>query len=687
MEINLSIGFISYLASGLLFLLLLIIYFIGFQRGQSGRVFLLLISATAIWSGLLTLSQIGGSIAFEMIAVAELLRYFTWFYVLQSVSGRYIESPYKLSEFDFLSPLVITFLFLVALVSLGVNDQIVDYFQLNTPVVLEITWMFVFSIIGLMLVEQLYRNTPKTNQWRINYLCISAGAIFIYDFFVFSNALLTLSIDYEFWSARGIVNVLIIPVLVVASVRNPALAPNLHISRQFVFHSTTLLGAGIYLLLMSLAGFYIKESSGEWGKLLQASFLFAALLLLSVLFFSSSIQARVKRYLSYSFRNKYDYRNEWNRFSRTLLMLDPEVSLYVRALIAISQIVNSSGASLWLKDNHQYVYRAFWKIKVEEDEPERESSELIRMIHEKRTLFTRQEFMESLDESANNQHWFLQNKNSWLIIPLWLNEELFGFIHLNSPIIDTQLDIEDLDLLNTVAHHVALSLFLKQADTELQQAQRFRDINQMTAFLMHDLKTVLSQLSLLVENAREHKNNPQFIDDMINTVEHTTSKMQRLMQQLKEPEKKPEKTSVNLIDVVNSILDTFRHHHIQPLLLNNLDFEPMLQAEKEELYSAIKHIVQNAVESIDKTGEVNIRLESENEQEISISISDTGKGMTQEFIAERLFRPFDSTKGVSGMGVGVYQSREYFRSLEGDLVVSSQPGQGTEFTITLPINL
>ena len=58
--------------------------------------------------------------------------------------------------------------------------------------------------------------------------------------------------------------------------------------------------------------------------------------------------------------------------------------------------------------------------------------------------------------------------------------------------------------------------------------------------------------------------------------------------------------------------------------------------------------------------------------------------MDADFIANRLFQPFDSTKGVTGMGIGVYQSRGYIRFLDGELDVSSQPGKGTTFKITLP---
>ncbi len=687
MEIILSLGFISFLVSGFLFLLILIIYFIGFRGKLKAKPFLLLVSATLVWSGLLTLSQIGPSIAFGMIIVSELLRYFTWFYVLQSASGQYAGKPYQPGTYSFFSPLNIAILFGIAFITLSFNDYLSAIFELQSTISIQIGWMLFFSILGLALVEQLFRNTVPAYRWSINLLCISAGAIFVYDLFVFSNALLVQTIDYEFWSARGIVNVLIVPTLLIAAARNPDLAPHIHVSRQFVFHSTAIFGVGIYLILMSIAGYYVKESSGEWGKILQASFLFASLLLLVVLFFSSTIKLRIKHYLNYSFRNKYDYREEWNRFSRTLLTHDPEISLFKRSLQAIGQIVDSQGSTLWIKDNHQFICKAYWRLALDNPEPEPDDSRLIEFIHEKGELFSKQEFEQNRQGLGNSNHWFMQIENSWLIIPLWINEELYGFIHLRSPTIasDVNLDIEDIDLLNTIAHHVSLSLFLKDTDIALQQAQKFTDMNQMTAFLMHDLKTILSQLTLLVENSRAHKSNPEFVDDMVNTVEHTTHKMHRVMQLLKNPDQLGTATAKPILEVINTIVESFRHHQICPVIVNRHNLDPIIVANQEQLYSAIKNIVQNAVESTGKSGKVEIDLVTVSGNQLTMDILDDGKGMSHEFISDRLFRPFDSTKGVSGMGMGVFQSREFFRSIKGDLNVTSQENIGTHFTIQLPV--
>jgi signal transduction histidine kinase len=107
-------------------------------------------------------------------------------------------------------------------------------------------------------------------------------------------------------------------------------------------------------------------------------------------------------------------------------------------------------------------------------------------------------------------------------------------------------------------------------------------------------------------------------------------------------------------------------------------------ADKDRLTSAIENLIQNAQEATQKDGHVIIHLRREHGQAV-ISVEDDGMGMDQAFIRDRLFRPFDTTKGDTGMGIGAYDSREYLRALDGDLTVVSKPGQGTIFTIHIPL--
>lgn len=681
---NLSIGFISFLTSTVVFLVILLIYFIGLKKFSRGKLFLILILATLIWSIILTMSQIGPSISFNLVVVAELLRFFTWFYILQQVAGYYREQPFQFNLQNPLSPLIIITIFLTSILTLILNDQLILFLQFNNHNIIQIGWMMVFSVLGLVLVEHLYRNTSVENRSKINYLCISAGAIFAYDFFVFADALLLRSIDYEYWSARGIVNVLIVPTLMLAAVKNPTLAPTLHISRKFVFHSTTLVASGLYLTLMSFVGYYIKQQSGNWGTVLQTTFLVAAFLLLVALFFSATLKTRIKRYLSRSFSYKYDYRDEWNRFSNTLLSRDSKLSIFKRSLQAVGQIVDSQGASLWLKDENIYLCHTGWNMRVDNFNPESKDSTFIQYLQHNQNLFTLDNYIKQND-AVNSDHWFLTTQESWMILPLWINDQLFGFIHLKQSVAPMVLDVEDSDLLNTIAHHIVLSLSINESYTASQQTERFNQISQMTAFLVHDLKTLLSQLSLLVENGKIHKDNPSFINDMLNTLAHVTKKMQRLIQQLKDPEIKDDTLFCDISAVIETIVEEYQQHPVKVLFNNQLKDEIFITARQEELDSAIKHIVQNAVESVGTLGKVNIELGLINDNNIIITITDNGKGMSREFISERLFKPFDSTKGVSGMGIGMYQSRVYIRSINGEMFVTSNPGNGTTFTLHLPL--
>ena len=384
MESIFTIGKFGFLLSGGLYVFLLAIYFFSFYKGSFSKQFLLLLIANIIWSFLLLLSQFGASIPLEMAIASDVLRAYTWIYVLQTALGIYQDKEFWYARWNPLSRTNLLAFFLLALLLLGLDEFVSGIFNSVSNATIPIFLLFIFIIIGLLFVELLYRNTRKEHRHAVLYLCISAGAVFVYDLFVYSNALLLLRIDYELWVFRGYVNVLIVPALALAAVRNPTLAPELHVSREFVFHSSTLIGTGIYLFMMSLAGFYIKESSGEWGKILQILFLVFALALMLTVLLSSKIKLRIKRYLNTSFRNKYDYRIEWNRFSLTLLNHESGASIYDRVLQAIAQVVDSQGATLWLKDNKGYTLKSIWGSGFDKPHYEHETSPLIRFLQEKK---------------------------------------------------------------------------------------------------------------------------------------------------------------------------------------------------------------------------------------------------------------------------------------------------------------
>ena len=107
--------------------------------------------------------------------------------------------------------------------------------------------------------------------------------------------------------------------------------------------------------------------------------------------------------------------------------------------------------------------------------------------------------------------------------------------------------------------------------------------------------------------------------------------------------------------------------------------------DRDRMVSVVENLIHNAQDATADDGEINVSLlRKANRGEILIE--DSGCGMDAEFVRERLFRPFDTTKGDTGMGIGAYECREYVHSLGGEIRVKSTPGQGTRMTITLPLS-
>jgi putative PEP-CTERM system histidine kinase len=189
---------------------------------------------------------------------------------------------------------------------------------------------------------------------------------------------------------------------------------------------------------------------------------------------------------------------------------------------------------------------------------------------------------------------------------------------------------------------------------------------------------------MIVKNSEKHKHNPEFIDDSIETLQNVVKKIEHILGQLKKGNIKSEQTArVNLREIIHDV--QIQQSHMQPqvdFLIDSGDY--WVQAEKFKLISILGHLVQNAQEATSDDGQVSLHL-SRQPGEIVLEIADTGCGMDEVFIQQRLFKPFDTTKGNAGMGIGVYEANEYIQQLGGKIHVTSQVGRGTTFTMILPL--
>jgi len=228
------------------------------------------------------------------------------------------------------------------------------------------------------------------------------------------------------------------------------------------------------------------------------------------------------------------------------------------------------------------------------------------------------------------------------------------------------------------------ALALSHASDALSRSRQFEAYNRLSAFLVHDLKNLVTQVSLIVKNSEKHKYNPEFIDDAIATLENVVHKIEHLLSQLKKGLAKTDSMIIiNLAAVIRDVAIQQAGNKPALQLPSNLDKVEIL-GEKEKITAILGHLVQNAQEATPDTGFVSLEL-SKDERNAIIKVIDNGCGMDDKFIAERLFKPFDTTKGNAGMGIGVYEAHEYIVKHSGSVDVESKLGVGTTFTIKLPL--
>ena len=541
----------------------------------------------------------------------------------------------------------------------------------------------ILAIAGMVLVEGLFRGIPKDERWAVKFACLGVVGLFVYDFYLYSDAMLFQQVNPEIWAARGFVNALTVPLLAISAARNPRWSPNLAVSRRVMFHSAALLSSGIYLLAMAAAGYYLRYAGGNWGTIMQAVFLFGSVLLLAVILFSGTVRSWLKVSISkHFFRYNYDYREEWIRFTRTLSAKEP--ALGDRVIRAIAELVESPGGVLFASgESGTCEVVAHWNMHAASAE-ELLAGSFCRFLETRQWVVDLEEWRACPEkyDGLSIPAWLNDIPQAWLIVPLVLQERLVGFTVLAHARSRIRLNWEVLDLLKIAGSQAASYLSQEQSANALMVARQFESFNRMSTFVVHDLKNLVSQLSLMLTNAEKHRDNPEFQKDMLETIDHSIQKMKLLLHKLSRGHQvdKPEPICLDKL-LLKAVAEksTFRPSPV----VGRLDADLMVHGDRERLERIVGHLIQNAIEATGSNGKVAVRL-ARQETWAVVEVEDNGQGMSEEFVREHLFRPFVSTKSA-GMGIGVFEAREYIHELGGRLEVLSTLDIGTTFRLYIPL--
>ncbi|MEO6387843.1 MAG: XrtA/PEP-CTERM system histidine kinase PrsK [Croceibacterium sp.] len=550
-----------------------------------------------------------------------------------------------------------------------------------------LTFRLLFCVGALVLVHNLYAGASQIARQALGWPAAALAVMWLYDLNLATIAYLGDGPSDLFEMLRGPAMVLVGVMLAIGALRHNS---NLKFgpSRSFAFQSASLIVIGAYLGGMLLVSQGLAYVGGDLARVMQAAFLALAGALAVAVLPSRRLRGWLRVTLTkHLFQHRYDYRAEWLRFTGTMGRAGPSTtSLGERIVQAVADITDSqAGCLLTARDDGSLTLEACWQwsdLYVPGEALSPAGAQ----------YFEQSEFIVDLDtirrEPANGvpanvvPDWLMHELSAWAMVPLLHYDRLVGIVLLTRPVVARRLDWEDFDLLRVVGRQLASYLAEQSSQDALSEAQRFDEFNRRIAFVMHDIKNLASQLSLLASNAEKHADKPEFRVDMLVTLRNSADKLQGLLSRLDRygAHGRDVLQPVALDQVAHRVAARYKGQH-DVIVIDRPGC--VAQAEPENLEQALVHLVQNAIEASAPKSPVFIDLRTEYSQAV-IEVTDSGTGMSPEFVRNQLFKPFHSSK-QGGFGIGAFEARELVRAMDGRLEVESRVDLGTRFVLRLKL--
>lgn len=538
----------------------------------------------------------------------------------------------------------------------------------------------------LVLVHNLYGQADASSRSTIGMVMLALVATWGYDLNLYTLRYLDPASSGLLGDWRGLLIALTAPLFALGA--GHADGWRIRLSRDATFQSLSLLAICAYFAVMAILATALGSAGVDWARPMLAAML--ALLVVAAMVLVPSPRARAWARVmlaKHFFEHRYDYRAEWLRFAETVGRSGPTVApLGERVVRAFADIVEAPGGMLLVRDDQgQIVPAATWNWEGADFAPDEFDRLRWREVERDKRILAFDALRQgdpAREKRTPLPPWLQDDTTAWAGVPLIHEDRLVGLVLLAAPATYRPLDWEDFDLLRTAGRQAASTLAESLGSAALGRAQRFDEFNRRFAFILHDVKNLVSQLSLLSRNAERHADNPEFRADMVATIKSSVGKMNDLLARLgPTSEQRPARLEpVALRSLVAAAIAGKRARHDIELLG---DGDQLAMADPLLLEQAIGHLVQNAIDASAPADPVQVRMGGD-ATSATIAIVDHGHGMDADFVRTRLFEPFASTKD-GGFGIGAYEARAIVQSMGGRLTVDSRPGKGSKFTIHLAV--
>lgn len=538
------------------------------------------------------------------------------------------------------------------------------------------------AMSALILVHHLYDAVTPAARHDIRLVLAALALFWAIDLAFYTAAYFIGDSPQIIVAARGLALIVLAPMFALAVHRGGDWS--LQVSRTVAYQSLSLAAVALYVALMTVATALLASLGGMLARIVQTAFVFGAtaamLTLISTPWLRAWTRVKLAKHL---FRHRYDYRSEWARFTETLGRPDSaDAALEQRIVKAVADVTDSPAGLLLTPDGPYLGVTAAWSWS--EEPPAAGDEALARYLEASGRVIeldgARGPDCDPLERSAIPS-WLLESPEAWALVPLLHFNTLAGAIVLARPPVARRLDWEDFDLLKLLGRQAASYLAEAASHAALAEARRFDEFNRRFAFIIHDIKNLVSQLTLVARNAERHADNPAFRADMVATLSDAATRMNALLQRLSQHNRgrADRVIPVDLAAFIGSLATARRAQH--PVQV--VGTTPLALADPVRLEQVLGHLVQNAIEASHAEIPVTIALGEEAAAAV-IDVIDHGCGMAPGFVRDQLFRPFVSSK-PGGFGIGAFEARQLTEAMGGVLTVASREGEGTRFRVALPL--